>query len=74
MDVFKRRERYPSALWRRKGPRWFLLGYLGVIILMTIADRVFADFEYVRQLDIFIVVLYGLAWFIAYKLRPGIFD
>lgn len=70
----KPRERYPSALWRRKGPRWFLLGYLGVIILMTILDRLLAHFVYVRQLDILVIILYGLAWFIAYKLRPGIFD
>jgi len=74
MDGFKRRERYPSAFWRHKGPRWFLLGYLGVIILLAILDRVLADFEYVRQLDILVIVLYGLAWFIAYKLKPGIFD
>jgi len=74
MNGFKRRERYPSALWRRKGPRWFLLGYLGVIILLAILDRLLADFEYVRQLDILALVLYGLAWFIAYKLKPGIFE
>jgi hypothetical protein len=74
MDGFKRHARYPFALWRRKGPRWFLLGYLGVIILLAFLDRVLADFEYLRQLDILVIVLYGLAWFIAYKLKPGIFD
>ncbi len=74
MRRFRRREPYPSALWRRKGPRWFLLGFLGVIIFLTILDRVLADFEYVRQLDILMIVLYGLAWFIVYKVRPGIFD
>ena len=70
----KRREWYPSALWRRKGPRWFLLGYLGVIILLTILDRLLADFEYVRRLDLLVIVVYGLVWLIAYKLKPRIFD
>jgi hypothetical protein len=74
MDGFKQRVRYPSALWRRRSPRWFLLGYVGVSILLAILDRVLADFEYVRQLDILVIVLYGLAWLIAYKLKPGIFD
>jgi hypothetical protein len=73
MNELRPREPYPSALWRRKGPRWFLLGYLGVIVLMTIVDRVFADFEYVKQLDMLIIVLYGLAWLVAYKLNPDIF-
>jgi hypothetical protein len=70
----KPRERYPSALWRRKGPRWFLLGYLGVIILMSVLDRFLVDFEYRLQLDIAIILLYGIAWFIVYKLRPSVFD
>lgn len=73
MNVPKHRERYPSALWRRKGPRWFLLGYLGVLLLLSILDGVLAGFAYLRPFEILIVILYGLTWLVVYKVRPELF-
>jgi hypothetical protein len=70
----RRDEKYPSALWRRKGPRRFLLGYIGVLIVLSILDKVLVGFSYLRLVEILLVVLYGFAWLIAYKLKPRIFD
>ncbi len=70
----QRREPYPSALWRRKGPRWFLLGYLGLIVVLAVLDHILADVSYLRLIEILSILSYGIIWLIIYKASPHLFE
>ncbi len=65
---------YPFRSWSKRWSRTFLLGFLVVIVIMTAVDRQFADFEYVRAVDLLIIVVYGLFWLLLWWLRPSLFE
>jgi hypothetical protein len=65
--------RYPFRSWGNKFSRRFLIGFLGVILAMAIVDRFFADFEYIRTVDLLMIASYGLFWLLLFWLRPDFF-
>lgn len=73
MGTHKWPKRYPFRSWGKKWSRTFLIGFLGVILLMTFLDWLLASFEYIRTLDRLIIVGYGLFWLLLYWLRPNLF-
>ena len=65
--------RYPFRSWGNKYSRMFLIGFLGVIVAMAVVDRFFADFEYIRAVDLLMIAGYGLFWLLLSWFRPGLF-
>lgn len=66
-------ERYPFASWGRKWSRAFLIGFLGIIVIITLLDSKFADFEYIRLVDHLLIAAYGAVWLFVYWRRPDLF-
>lgn len=70
----KRWNRYPFSSLEKWWSRTFLLGFLVLIAIMTLVDSLFADFEYIRLVDMAIINAYGFFWMILYWLRPDLFE
>ena len=51
---------YLFSSWRKRWSRIFLIGFLGVIVTMTLLDQLFVEFEYIRMVDLLIIVGYDL--------------
>jgi hypothetical protein len=65
---------FPFASWRKRWSRTFSIGFLVVILAMTVLDWLFVDFEYIRAVDQLIIVAYGVVWLLLYRFRPDFFE
>jgi hypothetical protein len=63
----------PPHFWNYRWSQAFFLGFLVVILLLIAVDQFFADFEYIRVVDSWVVAVYGLFWLLLYRARPNLF-
>ncbi len=66
--------RYPFSFMGKRWSRTFFLGFVGLILIMILVDRLLADFEYIRVVDVLIIGAYGLFWTLLYWFRPDFFE
>jgi len=65
--------RYPFSFLARSWSRAFFVGFLVLILIMTVVDRLFADYEYIRVVEFLLIGAYGLFWSFLYWVRPDFF-
>ena len=59
--------------WDKKWARIFLIGFLGIIFLVTAVDILFAEFEAIRTVDLLLFGGYVVFWLLLYWTRPDFF-
>lgn len=67
------RRGYPFGFLAKKWSRRFIGGFLALVLLMTAIDRLFADFEYIRLVDLLLITTYGVVWSLLYWMKPDLF-
>jgi len=68
------RHGYPFGFLAKKWSRRFIGGFLALVLMMTVIDRLFADFEYIRLVDLVLITAYGVVWSFLYWMRPDLFE
>ncbi len=59
--------------WDKKWARIFLIGFLGIILIVTAIDTLFAEFENIRAVDLLIFSAYFVFWLLLFWARPDFF-